>query len=105
MDPEELRKRLGRGDRGNRYGTGGRVKIGIRSRDWPSSWESAKLACVDCKVERGEQLCRENGGVQPRIILGFRLFERFRLLAHFETGLLQLSILGARKRDRFVERQ
>ena len=40
MDANQLRERLGRSDRGNRDGTGRRMKIGVRSRDRPRSWES-----------------------------------------------------------------
>src|SRR5229473_950626 len=105
MDPEQLCKRLGRSDRGNRYWTSGRVKIRVRSRNWPSSWKCAELACVDCEVQRGKQLCRENSGVESWIKLGLRLAQCFRLFADFETRLLKCSIIGTRNRERFVKLQ
>src|SRR5580692_9039910 len=105
MDTEQLRKRLGRSDRGNRDWTSGRVKIGVRSRNRPGPWESAELACVDCKIEWGKQLSREHRGVESWIKLSLRCAQCFRLSADFKTRLLQASIIGARKRERFVERQ
>src|SRR5882672_9435885 len=105
MDPEQLCKRLSRRDRGNRYWASRRVKIRVRSRNWPSSWKAAELPCVDCEVQRGKQLCRENSGVESWIKLDLRLTQCFRLFADFETRLLKCSIIGARKGERFVERQ
>src|ERR1700682_2266034 len=105
MDTEQLRKRLGRSDRGNGYWTSGRVKIGVRSRNRPRGRKSSKLACFDCEIDRCEQLGCKHGGVEPRIQVALRGPQGFTLFAHVKSGVLQISIIGARKRDRFVERQ
>src|SRR5437016_13898495 len=102
---KHLRKRLGRCQRGDCYRAGRCVETDVISRDGPRSWESAELAGVDFEVERAEQLGGKNRGVQSWIKLRLRLAQCFLLFFDFKHRLLQISIIGARKRDRLVEGQ
>src|SRR5437660_6303422 len=105
MDANQLRERLGRSDRGNCDGTGRRMKIGVRSRDRPRSWESAELPFVDCEIERRKQLGRKHGGVKPRIQMRLGLAQCFALPAYVKSELLEVSIIGFGQLECFVERE
>src|SRR5712671_4465005 len=105
METEQLCKWLSRSDRDNRYWPSGSVKIGVRPRNRPGRRERTQLPCLDCEINRREQLGRQHGGVEPGIQLALRRTQRFTPSAYVKPILLQISIIRARKRDRFVERQ
>src|SRR6266436_2916175 len=105
MNANQLCQRLGRSDRGNRYWTGRRVKIGVRPRDRPCSGERTELPFVDCEIERRKQLGRKHGGVKPRIQMRLGLAQCFALLAYVKSELLEVSIVGFGQLECFVERE
>src|SRR5258708_38827005 len=105
MDANELCKRLGGGDRGNRDWTGRRVKIGVRPGDRPCSGERTELPFVDCEIERRQQLGRKHGGVKPGIQMGLGLAQCFLLLAYIKSEPLEVSVVGLGQQKRFVERE
>src|SRR6476646_8048922 len=105
MDAEQWRKRLRCRERDNRYWPSGSVKIGVRSWNRPRRRERTQLPCLDCEINRSEQLGRQHVGVEPGIQLALRRTQRFTPFAYVKPILLQISIVRARKRDRFVERQ
>src|SRR6266481_6316531 len=103
MYANQLCKRLGRSDRGNRYRARRRVKIGIRSRDRPRSRKSAVLPFLDCEIERCQQLGRKYGRVEPRIQMRPCLAQCFSLFAYVKSKQLEISIIGLGKYERLVE--
>src|SRR5882724_8578073 len=94
MDANQLCKRLGRSDRGNRDWARRRVNVGVRTRDWPRSRESAELSGLDCEIERGKQLGRKHGGIEPGIQVRLCLAKCLLLPDHIESPLLEFSIVG-----------
>src|SRR5882757_6330242 len=105
MNPNQLCERLGRSDRGNRDWTGRRVKVGVRSRYRPRSWESAELPFVDREIEWRKQLGRKHGGVKPRIQMRLGLAQCFALPAYVKSELLEVSIIRFGQLECFVERE
>src|SRR5882762_4162103 len=105
MNANQLCQRLGGSDRGNRYWTGRRVKIGVGPRDRSCSRERTELPFVDCEIERRKQLGREHGGIEPRIQVRLHLTQCFSLLANIKPKLFEVSIVRFGQLERFIKRE
>src|SRR5258708_26358688 len=105
MDANQLCKRLGHSDRSTRYWTSGGMKIGVRSGNRPRSRESAELPCLDCEINRREQLGGKHRGIEPGIQVRFCLAGRFSLPLYIKPPLFQIPIVGPGQGERFFERE
>src|SRR5258708_32136940 len=105
MDANQLRKRLGRSDRGNRYRTSRRVQVGVGPRDRPGARESTELALLDREIDRRDQLGRKYSGVEPRIQVRPCLAQYLPLLYYIKSRALQVAIIRPGQHDCFLDRE